>query len=153
MDGKELRGTLAQGELVQFVSMVEHDRGATVGQCRVPQEAGELAIMPQLLGEELVQGQAITFDPLFRSLLSTIPSCGEEQRPNAQRSVAQRATDLEGDYLVKVKGNQPHLLGALQRLFGTPPAPEEERWECTTYDIGHGRWERRHVVAREDLKG
>jgi hypothetical protein len=69
VDGKELRGTLAQGELVHLVSMVEHDSGATVGQYRVPQEAGELAVMPQLLSEESVQGQVITFDALFWSLL------------------------------------------------------------------------------------
>jgi predicted transposase YbfD/YdcC len=136
VDGKELRGTLAQGELVHLVSMVEHDSGATVRQCRVPQEAGELAVMPQLLSEESVQGQVITFDALY-----------------AQRSVAQRVIDLGGDYLVKVKGNQPHLLGALQGLFSAPPAPGEERWECTTYDKGHGRWERRHVVASEGLQG
>jgi predicted transposase YbfD/YdcC len=136
VDGKELRGALAQGELVHLVSMVAHDSGATVGECRVPPEAGELAAMPELLNEETVQGKVITFDALY-----------------AHRSVVQRVIDLGGDYLVKVKGNQPHLLGALQSLFNAPPTPGEDRWECTTYAKGHGRWERRHVVASEGLKG
>jgi len=150
VDGKAHRGRLAGHPLttcpIHMLSAVCHETGLVLAQLPVTasgdKPAAELATAPALIACLDWQGRVLTGDALY-----------------CQRGLCQQVVDAGGDYLVLVKGNQPELHRDLATLFAhradtalnaaSLPAPDMRH--ATTDDGGHGRVERRTLIASTDL--
>jgi predicted transposase YbfD/YdcC len=69
---------------------------------------------------------------------------------SCQRDLCQQVLDRGGDYLLLVKANQRTLYQTLMRVFTPGGRLLLDRREATTIDKGHGRIDRRHLVATAD---
>jgi predicted transposase YbfD/YdcC len=136
IDGKTLRGALAHGRSVHLVGLARHGSGAVVAQQAVAEKANEIAAAPQLLAGRDLRGTVTTMDALL-----------------AQRSLAGQILAQGGHYLVSVKRNQPTLYEDIALWFESPARlVGEAGWdEVTTVGKGHGRLERRTLVASTAL--
>jgi predicted transposase YbfD/YdcC len=127
VDGKTLRGTRDRaGRQVHLFAALVHGGGAVVAQRQVDRKHGEVAAFRPLLGDVDLDGRVVTADALHT------------QRAHARWLVE----DKQADYLLVVKGNQPGLVGAIDRLPAPACSPEYH-----TVDRGHGRIEHRRVRA------
>ncbi len=150
VDGKAHRGRLAGHPLlscpIHMLSAVCHDTGLVLAQMPVTATghklAAELATAPALIATLVWQGRVLTGDALY-----------------CQRGLCQQVVDAGGDYLVLVKGNQGALHRDLATLFAQRAdtalnaaslSPQDMRY-ASTDDHGHGRAERRTLIASTDL--
>ena len=129
-----------------MLSAVCHEAGLVLAQLPVTasgdKPAAELATAPALIARLDWQGRVLTGDALY-----------------CQRGLCQQVVDAGGDYLVIVKENQHDLHRDLATLFAhradtalnaaSLPAPDMRT--VTTDDRGHGRVERRMLIASTDL--
>ena len=136
IDGKTLRGVLAHGRSVHLVSLTRHGSGAVLAQQVVAEKANEIVAAPQLLAGRDLRDTVTTMDALL-----------------AQRSLAAQILGQGGHYLISVKRNQPTLYEDIALWFETPVRlVGEDGWdEVTTVGKGHGRLERRTLVASTAL--
>lgn len=101
LDGKTLCGTLRPFErAVHLLSLVDHQTGCVLGQCRVDEKTNEHKAALPLLQALVTEGQVIVGDAMF-----------------CQREVCQQIVDSGGDYFVSVKENQPGMLREIQLEF------------------------------------
>jgi predicted transposase YbfD/YdcC len=138
-DGKTLRGSRKQGAPgAHLLSAVSHRLGLTVAQEAVDDKTNEIGAIPALLARLLLAGRVLTVDALL-----------------TQRAVAQMIVDGQGDYVMVAKENQLHLCQGIAGLVATPPhVPGATPLRTAqTVDRGHGRHERRRLVARALLPG
>jgi len=128
VDGKDVRGARAHGNLTFLVSLVRHGSGISLGQVCVPQKSNEIAAVPGLLAGRALGGTLTTLDALL-----------------AQRALARQILAQSGDYLMVVKRNQPETYAAIELLFQAPPLcpGQEDRLTYTYQEKGHGRLESR----------
>jgi predicted transposase YbfD/YdcC len=128
VDGKDVRGARAHGNLTFLVSLVRHGSGISLGQVAVPQKTNEIAAVPVLLAGRALRGTLTTLDALL-----------------AQRTLARQILAQSGDYLMVVKKNQPETYAAIELLFRSPPLclGEEDRLTYSYQEKGHGRLETR----------
>ena len=149
VDGKAHRGRLVGHPLtacpIHMLSALCHETGLVLAQMPVTatgdKPAAELATAPALIATLDWQGRVLTGDALY-----------------CQRGLCQQLVDAGGDYLVIVKGNQHNLHHHLATLFAhradtavnaaSLPAPDMRT--TTTDDRGHGRVERRTLIASTD---
>ena len=146
LDGKTLCATLRAFErAVHLLSAVDHRTGCVLSQCRVDQKTNEHKAALELLREMVLKGRVIVGDAMF-----------------CQRDLCQQVIDLEGDYLIAVKENQPGLLREIQLEFYTDPSGGSpyglrerpaDRQTASTLDKGHGRLERRTLTSTTSLTG
>jgi hypothetical protein len=132
-DGKTLRGSRKQGAPgAHLLSAVSHRLGLTLAPEAVDDKTNEIGAIPALLARLLLAGRVITVDALL-----------------TQRAVAQTIVDGQGDYVMGAKENQPHLGQGIAGLLATPPhVPGATPLRTAqTMDRGHGRLERRRLVA------
>ena len=150
IDGKAQRGRRAfaptPGCPVHALSACTHDAGAVLAQEEIVGHAekaeAESTVAPRLIARIDWRGRVLTGDALF-----------------CQRQVCAQVCDAGGDYLIIVKENQPALLRAVAALFASRAdialrAASLPPWDmrgATTVDKGHGRIERRHLVASTEL--
>ena len=150
VDGKAHRGRLAGQPLVacpiHMLSAVCHETGLVLVQMPVTamgdKAAAELATAPALIARMEWQGRVFTGDALY-----------------CQRTLCQQVVEAGGDYLVLVKGNQPELHRDIATVFAqradialnAATLPAQDMREATTTDHGHGREERRTLIASTDL--
>jgi predicted transposase YbfD/YdcC len=150
VDGKAHRGRLAGQPLVacpvHMLSAVCHETGFVLVQVPVTaigdKAAAELATAPALIAQMEWQGRVFTGDALY-----------------CQRTLCQQVVEAGGDYLVLVKGNQPELQRDIATVFAhradlalnAATLPAQDMREATTTDHGHGREERRTLIASTDL--
>lgn len=134
IDGKALRGARTDAGPVFLVGAIEHARGAVLGQRQVPSKRGEGVAACDLLTGLNVAGMVWTLDALHTT-----------------KATARLITgDLDGHYVLIIKGNQPIALATAQVLLA---GPDSEWTEATAIedDRGHGRMERRTIrVAPTD---
>ena len=144
LDGKTLRGTIPLGQTrgVHLLAAYLPGEGLVLMQVEVDSHENEIVAAPQVLKGLDLQGKIVTGDALL-----------------TQRKLAQQIVEAGGDYVFPVKDNQPHLLADIQTLFapepciqGFSPAPKDFR-SAATLEKGHGRLERRTLMASRDLKG
>lgn len=138
-DGKTLRGSRKQGAPgAHLLSAVSHRLGLTVAQEAVDDKTNEIGAIPAVLGRLLLAGRVVTLDALL-----------------TQRAIAQTIVDGQGDYVMMAKENQPGLCQGIAGLLATPPhvPGATPLHTAQTTDRGHGRRERRRLVARVLLPG
>lgn len=98
IDGKTLCGTLRPfARAVHLVSLVDHQTGYVLSQCRVDEKTNEHKAALELLKTIVLQGRVIVGDAMF-----------------CQRDLCQQIVDSGGHYLVCVKENQPTFLREIE---------------------------------------
>jgi predicted transposase YbfD/YdcC len=150
LDGKAHRGRLAYADhpeySVHMLSAVLHEHGIVLAQAPLDHTGekaeAELTAAPTVIARLDWHGCVLTGDALY-----------------AESGVCDAVCKAGGDYLVIVKGNQPTTLHALATLFAARAdtalrAASLPAWDmrtATTLDKGHGRVERRQVIASTEL--
>jgi hypothetical protein len=134
LDGKALRGARTDAGPVFLVGGIGHASGAVLGQRQVPSKRGEGVAARDLLTYLNVPGMVWTLDALHTT-----------------KATARLITgDLQGHYVLIIKGNQPIARATAAALLTGP----DSEWTDTTTsedDRGHGRIERRTIrVAPAD---
>jgi predicted transposase YbfD/YdcC len=126
VDGKVIRGAWRpDGSQVQLFSAISHDTSVVLAQREIAAKTNEIPELPTLLSDLDLTGVVVSADALHT------------QRETARHLVADRGAH----YVLTVKGNQPNLLAACQKMMSGPAcdfAPEH-----VTFDRGHGRTEQR----------
>ena len=141
LDGKAVRGSpkaTASGCL-HLVSAWATENRLILGQQEVAEGSNEIAALPELLRVLDLKGALVSIDAA-----------------GTQVDLAQQIRAQEGDYLLPVKGNQPTLLAACERLvdeaFDTDFAGLRYDTAESTEE-GHGRHEERYVTVIYDPEG
>jgi predicted transposase YbfD/YdcC len=147
IDGKTLRGTIPLGctKGVHLVCAYLPQVGVVLAQLEVEEKANELTVAPTLLAQLDLRGVVVTGDAMF-----------------AQRNLSAQIVRGGGDYLWKVKENQPELLADIRTLFEPPPQtkseapnfalPSDLEW-ASSLNKGHGRVEERTIWVSSALCG
>jgi predicted transposase YbfD/YdcC len=144
VDGKTERGTLSplQPLGVRVLEAYQPQTGVGLRQSAIGSDQGELSVAASLLKGLDLRAKIVTGDALF-----------------TQRALSQQIVAAGGDYVWKVKDNQPQLRDDIALTFqaqaaspGSNVPPRDERL-ATTVDDGHGRIERRTLKASSDLQG
>jgi predicted transposase YbfD/YdcC len=127
VDGKTLRGAKIDGAApVHLLSAMTHAEGATVAQRDVDQKTNEITGFRPLLEGLDLDGVVVTADAM-----------------HAQREHARFLVGKGAHYVFGLKGNQPSLAEAAERLLLDAPVVYE------THDRGHGRTEHRYFRVAE----
>lgn len=150
IDGKAHRGRLAGADRAEYpvhmLSAVLHERGIVLAQTPLDHTGekaeAELAAAPALIARLDWHGCVLTGDALY-----------------CQTDLCAAVCDAGGDYLTIVKQNQATVLHAIATLFAARAdaalrAASLPAWDmraATTRDKGHGRIERRRVIASTEL--
>ncbi len=136
IDGKTLRrshrkrGGLAALHLVTAWSS---QNGLTLGQYATEDKSNEITAIPELLKLLNLKGCTVTIDAM-----------------GCQKEIAAGIRDRGADYVLAVKGNQPHLYEDLQQHFETVLEDEESlpaRQHHSSRENGHGRQEQRFYYS------
>lgn len=135
IDGKTLRGSQKQGAPgVHLLSALSHRLGLTLAQHAVDDKTSEMFAIEDLLDILMLTGRVVTVDAL-----------------HTQRFTAQTILDWDADYVMIVKDNHPEMLADIQLLFRESDVVAETLTRTETVDAGHGRIERRQLVASTAL--
>jgi predicted transposase YbfD/YdcC len=147
IDGKTLRGTIPFGHTqgVHLMCAYLPQVGVVLAQLEVDQKGNELTVAPTLLAQLDLGGVVVTGDAMF-----------------TQRNLSAQIVKGRGDYLWKVKENQPELLADIRALFEPPPPTKSEapnfalppdlEW-ASSLNKGHGRLEERTIWVSSALRG
>jgi|SRR5579871_246855 len=141
IDGKSVRGArkATHTGCLHLVSAWAADARLTLAQVGVPDGSNEIAVLPDLLAMLDLRGAVVTLDAA-----------------GCQKAVARQIRDQGGDYLLAVKGNQPALRAAVERVFAAAGAADYAGVAHTGHssdESGHGRDEGRYVTAIADPAG
>lgn len=132
LDGKTVRGSWKRGaEIAHMLAVVTHGLGLTVAQERVGRKRGELTAARPLLRKLVLKGLVVTADAQFT-------------QPDLARTITERG----GDYVLRVKENQPTLLARIEELLSPAHYERGRRTSVVTHEIGHGRLEERQLVVQ-----
>jgi predicted transposase YbfD/YdcC len=133
IDGKTLRGSgTSEREPLHLVSAWATSNALSLGQVAVDDHANEITAIPKLLELLDLHGALVTIDAM-----------------GCQKDIAAKIVAGGGDYVLTVKGNQPHLLEDLQSCFNE--GFESDFRECDydtweTHERSHGREEKRSYI-------
>ena len=144
IDGKQIRGTV--GELksgnTYLLGAYLPGAGVMLFQMEVGDRQGELTIAPKLLKVLDLQGKIVTGDAMF-----------------TQRNLSIQIVKAGGDYVWKVKDNQPKLQADIHRLFMPEQkpipgcsTPKSDFRSITQTRSKHGRIETRTLTTSSLLK-
>ncbi len=103
IDGKTSRGSYTDAEksnALHFVSAWATKHGVALGQTQVGSKTNEITAIDELLDFIDVRGTIITLDAI-----------------GAQKSIAKKITDKQGDYIFAIKDNHPKLADAIREHF------------------------------------
>lgn len=131
IDGKCLRGS--KGDNPSFVHMVSawcNTNNMVLAQEKVDDKSNEITAIPALLDILVLKGCLVTIDAM-----------------GCQRSIAEKITEAQGDYLLSVKGNQEVLLDDITEAFNHGKIEDE----YTKKEVDHGRVESRTTRVITDL--
>lgn len=139
IDGKTLCGSAGAARAWHLVSAWATQAQLTLGQVSVDKKGNEITALPKLWALLERKGALITIDAL-----------------GCQKALAKQIVQREGDYVLVVKANQPHLLADVpetvrQALEGELPARVVH--PSRTSESGHGRQEERSGVVVEHTCG
>jgi predicted transposase YbfD/YdcC len=138
LDGKTLRGTIPRGSTrgVHLLAAYRPEDGVVLAQVAVDQKENEIVAAPLLLRQLDLQGLVISGDALL-----------------AQRSLSIQIVEAGGDYLWRIKDNQPTMRAEIELLFAPElvqagwSAPEVDFTSARTIDAQHGRIEERIITV------
>jgi predicted transposase YbfD/YdcC len=132
LDGKTLRGSWKRGaEIAHMLAVVTHGLGLTVAQAPVSRKKGELTAIRPLLKQLVLEGLVVTVDAQF-----------------TQPDIARTILEGGGDYVMRVKENQPTLLARIETLLSPEHWEPRLRQSALTHEEGHGRIEERLLVVQ-----
>jgi predicted transposase YbfD/YdcC len=135
IDGKTLRGSQKQGAPgTHLLSALSHRLGLTLAQQAVDDKTTEAFAIEDLLDILVLKGRIVTIDAL-----------------HTQRFTAQTILDWEADYVMLVKANHPEMLADIQLLFQELTVVTDTLTRAEAVEAGHGRIERRRLVASTAL--
>jgi predicted transposase YbfD/YdcC len=138
LDGKTLRGTLAHAAPDQrsqhLVALYETQTGVVLAQQAVPDKANEISRESALLTPTQGQGRIVTADAL-----------------HTQRTCCADIHRFGGYYVLLAKANQPTLQADGRLFFAEPPVDCRDWRQAHTWSKGHGRLERRELIASTEL--
>lgn len=144
LDGKTLRGTIAEGESQgeHQLTRYEPESRRVLAQVWVDEKANESTAAPDLLAQANLAGKVVTGDAMF-----------------TQRDLSLDVVAGGGDYVWQVKDNQPTLHQAIIRLF-EPETLSAGHGSLHTdfrsarqFNTGHGRLECRTLTTSGLLQG
>lgn len=144
LDDKKVRGTITADNPagVYLLAVYQPGSGVVLLQVRIPPGNGEVTTAPRLPKALDLQGKIVTGDAEF-----------------AQRNLSIQIVAGGGDYVWKVKGNQPALLADIAQVFAAqtpaPPGfsnPKPDFRVARQRTTGHGRIETRTLTASSLLK-
>lgn len=131
IDGKTARGSWKRGaEVAHLLAVVQHEAGLTVAQAPVKSKQGELTALRPLLKQLVLEGMVLTFDAQF-----------------TQEDVAETILSRGGEYVMRVKQNQPTLLDQVQEVLSATNYDPARRQSVSTFEKAHGRIENRQLVV------
>jgi len=141
IDGKSVRRShdRANGqEAIHMVSAWATANHLVLGQQKVADKSNEITAIPELLQLLEISGCIVTIDAM-----------------GCQTEIAEQIIEQGADYLLTVKGNQPHLLEDMAFFFKLAHQNEFRKVEhayARTVNKGHGRIETRHcwVISGEE---
>lgn len=140
IDGKTVRGSRSDTRNpIHMISAWVSEQQMVLGQQCVEEKTNEITTVPLLLKLLDISGCIVTADAM---------SC--------QRDITKAIIDGEGDYVLRLKENQPMLYEYAETYF--KDALENQQWypemtSCETVDKGHGRIEKRTYYLSPDLSG
>jgi hypothetical protein len=136
MDGKTMRGTLGHEAVTQpsVHLLYEVETGIVLAQRAVATKENEISAAPALVTPELLKGRIYSADAM-----------------HTQRKWCRQVTRAGGDYVLIAKNNQATLHEDLA-LFLDDPEADRRCWHtASTCHKGHGRLEKRTLVATTEL--
>ena len=132
IDGKTLRHSFDKRtgkKALHLVSAWAVENRLLLGQEAVDQKSNEITAIPKLLEILELSGAIVTIDAM-----------------GCQKEIARQIHEGGGDYVIGLKGNQPHLHEAVKEEFSKHMENDFEEVECRqhhTSESGHGRIEER----------
>ena len=138
IDGKAVREAqdkINGGNIPYIVSAFLSDVGVSIGQVKVDDKTNESKTIPELLDLIDIKGCTITIDAAGTYL------------PIAEKIISETK---KGNFVLKVKDNQPNLLADCKFLFDNET---ENILYDKTLEKGHGRIEKRKYYLYNDSKG
>jgi len=138
IDGKAVREAqdkINGGNIPYIVSAFLSDVGVSIGQVKVDDKTNESKTIPELLDLIDIKGCTITIDAAGTYL------------PIAEKIISETK---KGNFVLKVKDNQPNLLADCKFLFDNET---ENILYDKTLEKGHGRIETRKYYLYNDSKG
>jgi predicted transposase YbfD/YdcC len=146
IDGKTSRrsfDTATKQSAIHTVSAWVSEAGLVLGQRKTDTKSNEITAIPELLRVLDLRGATVTIDAM-----------------GCQTEIAQTIIDMQGNYLLAVKDNQPTLRQDIEATFAEAddsrrravdeqPRPVVDEFEEA--DKGHGRIEKRVVRLCRDL--
>jgi len=142
IDGKALRGVynpLGTKATLILVSAWATDRSLLLGQVKTDVKSNEITAIPKLL--DMLR---------LRDCLVSIDAIG------CQTDIAKKITDLGGDYLFALKGNQGTLNTDVEYFFQDALETEWKNIDyesCESVEKGHGRIDTRKVYLVREVNG
>jgi predicted transposase YbfD/YdcC len=141
MDGKTLRGTIETGQTrgVHLLAVYGVESGVVLNQVNVLSKENEISAAPKVLSGVELRGNAVTGDAMF-----------------TQRDLSSQIVEAGGQYVWRVKDNQPSLRADIERLFGPERVPlgsaplRTDFQSVTTTAKAHGRLET-HTLTTSTL--
>jgi predicted transposase YbfD/YdcC len=129
LDGKTLRGALEHQ-----LALYETQTGVLLKEQVTGEKQNELSIVSEFLTPELVKGRIISADAL-----------------HTQQAFCFGVTRWKGAYVLIAKANQPTLADDLRLFFTEPPLDCQDWRKACSCDKGHGRLEKRELIASTEL--
>jgi len=143
LDGKTMRATIAAGKTkgIHLLAAYLPQEGWVLIQVEVSSKENEIPAALRVVKQLDLRDKIVTGDALL-----------------AQRELSIAIVEAGGDYVWTVKGNQGQLQRDIETLFeseacsgGFSPCPKDFQ-TATTAEKGHGRLERRTLIASSMLK-
>ncbi len=102
VDGKTVCGASRGGQesKLHIVSAWVREDGVTLGQLRTQEKSNEITAIPELLESLDIRGASVTIDAM-----------------GCQTEIARKIVDLQANYVLAVKRNQPNLYDAMDEYF------------------------------------
>ena len=139
VDGTKPRGSQDRGigkGAIDMVSAWASANQVVLGQVKVDDKSNEITAIPELLRMLVIRGCIVTVDSM-----------------GCQVEVAQTCVEQEADYVLALKGNQPHLYEDVVRLFEELEASQMSAYPydyAESFDNTHGRAEKRQCWTIAD---
>lgn len=144
MDGKVLRGTIPVGQTqgLHLLALYLPQHGVVLMQVEVEAGENEISAAPKVLKSLDLHGKVVTGDAIF-----------------AQRGLSELVIESGGEYMWKVKDNQPSLRQDIKTVFDIEGGKTalavlaNDLQSARTIDKGHGRIEERKLTVSSVLRG
>ncbi len=134
IDGKTIRATTRTEGKVHLLSFYEVNTGLVLWHCQVGEKQNEISALKPLLTPALVTGRILTVDAM-----------------HTQREFCQRVRELQGDYIIIAKDNQPTLRADLEDFFEDRQADRGAWQHDEQVEKRHGRLERRQIWTSPEM--